>query len=106
MGKPVGQKGGTRQERSSLKRRSAKPTGAAPKNKNVRDAASAPKQPSQPSLRSLTVADLSRLLVQAGGKHITEDAIAADLAQGAPVAARGRIDLFVFAAWLVREGKE
>jgi hypothetical protein len=52
------------------------------------------------------VADLSRLLVQAGGKHITEDAIAADLAQGAPVAARGRIDLFVFAAWLVREGKE
>jgi len=50
---------------------------------------------------ALTVADAARLLAKAG--RVTEAALRADLAAGAPTNPDGTINLIHYAAWLVKE---
>jgi len=53
--------------------------------------------------RSISVADLARLLSAVGGQPVTPDMIEADIASGAPTNADGTINLVHYCAWLVRE---
>ena len=52
---------------------------------------------------SLTPAKAAELLTKAGGKAITEEMIANDIEDGAPVNADGTINLVFYAAWTVKE---
>ncbi|MBW8017964.1 MAG: hypothetical protein FVQ82_17475 [Planctomycetes bacterium] len=52
---------------------------------------------------ALTPADAARLLLAAGGQHISVEMLEADVAAGAPTNANGTFNLMHYAAWLVRE---
>ena len=52
---------------------------------------------------SMTVEEAARMLSAAGNRKITLEEIQADLDDGAPVGADGRISLVHYAAWLARE---
>ena len=51
----------------------------------------------------LEVPDLLALLRKAGARHISEKALRADLAAGAPVNSDGTVNLVHYAAWLAGE---
>jgi hypothetical protein len=52
---------------------------------------------------ALSVDELARMLSAGGNKRITPEQIQADIAEGAPVGAEGKVNLVHYAAWLVRE---
>jgi hypothetical protein len=52
---------------------------------------------------ALSVADAARLLSRVGGQAVSERAIQADLAAGAPTNPDGTVNLVHYTAWLVRE---
>lgn len=52
---------------------------------------------------ALTAADAARVLSRAGGTHVTEEDIRADIDDGAPTNADGSVNLVHYAAWLVKE---
>ncbi len=52
---------------------------------------------------ALTVADAAHLLTRVGGQAVSEAAIRADVAAGAPANADGTLNLVLYAAWLVSE---
>ena len=98
VGKTHRPKGKAKPKRA--KRTVSKTSGKKPRAKKAKEV-----KPSNPmSLRALPVRKLLELLQQSGSKHATEEAIAADIAVGAPVNPDGTVDLIIFAAWLVREG--
>jgi hypothetical protein len=51
----------------------------------------------------LTIPDAVAVLRKAGSQHITEEALRADLAAGAPVNPDGTIHLLHYVAWLAKE---
>lgn len=54
-------------------------------------------------LTALSVQDLVVLLKRSGARHVSVDAVRADLAAGAPQNSDGTINLIAYGAWLVRE---
>ena len=50
--------------------------------------------------KSLTLADMARLLSRAGGRTVTEAMLREAVAAGLPLKAGDRLDVFVLAAWL------
>jgi hypothetical protein len=56
-----------------------------------------------PNLTALPVDQVAKLLRHAGSERLSEDAIRADIAAGAPTNADGSMNLVVYGAWLVRE---
>lgn len=55
---------------------------------------------------ALSVADAARVLSRAGGFHVSEEMLRADIDAGAPTNAGsggGTVNLVHYAAWLVRE---
>ena len=51
--------------------------------------------------RRLTVADLVTALKAAGSRTISEETVAADIAQGAPANADGTVDMIAYGAWIL-----
>ena len=51
----------------------------------------------------LPISAAVRVLAKAGARHLTEEALRADIEAGAPVNADGTVNLVHYAAWLVRE---
>lgn len=58
---------------------------------------------SEHNARSLTISELVRALKAAGSRTITEETVNADIAAGAPVNEDGTMNIFTYAAWIVRE---
>ena len=58
---------------------------------------------SERNARALSVEDLARALKAAGSRTATAETVAADLAAGAPVNEDGTVDIFRYAAWVLRE---
>ncbi|TQE98695.1 MAG: hypothetical protein FKY71_12505 [Spiribacter salinus] len=55
------------------------------------------------SLTAMPADVLLRLLQQNGAQHVSREALEADRAAGAPIAADGTVNLVAYAAWLVKE---
>ena len=53
------------------------------------------------SARALKVSELVTALKAAGSRTITEETVAADLADGAPVNPDGTVDMLKYAAWIL-----
>lgn len=51
--------------------------------------------------RRLKVADLVTALKGAGSRTVSEETVAADIAQGAPTNADGTVDMIAYAAWIL-----
>ncbi len=60
-------------------------------------------QPNTLNPLALSVADLARLLSSVSGRPVSAEQVRADLDDGAPVLADGRVNLVHYAAWLARE---
>lgn len=60
-----------------------------------------PKKPVDPA--ALPPAEAVRLLAKVGSRRVTDEALRADIENGAPTNADGTINLVHYAAWLVRE---
>lgn len=58
---------------------------------------------SEHNAHALTVEQLVRALKAAGSRSITEESVEADIASGAPVNEDGTLDIFKYAAWVLRE---
>lgn len=56
---------------------------------------------SERNARALSAADLVRALKAAGSRTITEETVAADVADGAPLNADGTVDIYKYAAWVL-----
>ncbi|MFW5846241.1 MAG: hypothetical protein ACOCXJ_08440 [Planctomycetota bacterium] len=54
-------------------------------------------------LLRLSPAQVAQLLRHAGSQRLSEDAVRADIAAGAPTNADGTMSLVAYGAWLVRE---
>jgi len=52
---------------------------------------------------ALSPTDMARMLSAAGGRRITAEMVAADVAAGAPVNRNGTLNLVHYTAWLARE---
>jgi len=52
---------------------------------------------------ALTIDDAAKLLAAAGGHLVAAEAIAADVADGAPTNPDGTINLLYYTAWLIKE---
>ena len=55
-----------------------------------------------PRIANLTKDELVRLLKSQGSRTITEEALAADIAAGAPVNENGTMSLIEYAAWILK----
>ncbi len=53
----------------------------------------------------LAVADVVAVLRSVGSRHISEEAVKADIAAGAPTNPDGTINLPMYVAWLAREAE-
>ena len=53
--------------------------------------------------RSLSIADVARLLTSTSGRAVTEEMVRITVAAGLPLKADDRIDILVLTAWLNRE---
>lgn len=51
--------------------------------------------------RALSVEDLVRALKMAGSRTISEESIAKDITDGAPLNADGSVDIYKYAAWVL-----
>jgi hypothetical protein len=63
----------------------------------------APTRPEPLNPAALPIGDLARLLSKAGGREISAQRIAADVAAGAPTNADGSLHLVHYAAWLAAQ---
>ena len=63
-------------------------------------------QASEPRITALPPVKVSDVLRQAGARHVSPEAIQADIDAGAPVNADGTVNLIEYAAWLVREAAD
>ena len=59
---------------------------------------------SQIKLTAISVADLAKLLKQAGSRFASEATIRKDIDAGAPVNSDGTVNLIHYTSWLIREG--
>ena len=57
------------------------------------------------NLMRLTAAEAASVLTQAGAKHVTTEAVAADIKLGAPTNDDGTLNLLHYTAWMIRESK-
>ena len=55
----------------------------------------------RPDARALKAADLVAALKAAGSRTITEETVAADIADGAPSNPDGTVDMLKYAAWIL-----
>ena len=53
----------------------------------------------------LAIADVVAVLRSVGSRHISEDAVRADIAAGAPANPDGTVNLAHYIAWLAREAE-
>ena len=53
----------------------------------------------------LAVADVVAVLRSVGARHLSEDAVQADIAAGAPTNPDGTMNLATYIAWLAREAE-
>lgn len=58
---------------------------------------------SEHNARSLSVEELVRALKAAGSRTITVESVNTDINSGAPVNEDGTVDIFEYAAWVLRE---
>ena len=58
---------------------------------------------SEYNAHALKPEELVRALKAAGSRTISEETVAADIAAGAPANADGTADIFLYAAWVLRE---
>jgi hypothetical protein len=63
------------------------------------------KRKKKASPSSLTIAELAKLLKSQGSEYADEEKIKADIAKGAPVEAKGRLNILNYAAWILKEGR-
>lgn len=54
-------------------------------------------------LTAVSIPDLAKLLKHAGSTHASEDAIRADVENGAPVNQDGTMNIVHYSAWLIKE---
>ena len=65
-----------------------------------------PENSARANPRALRVAELVTALKAAGSRTISEETVAADIAQGAPANADGTVDMIKYGAWiLMRENR-
>ena len=57
----------------------------------------------QLKLTAISIADLAKLLKQAGSRYASEAAIRKDIDTGAPVNSDGTVNLIHYTAWLIQE---
>ena len=60
----------------------------------------APKHPKRLDPAALTPAEMAEVLTRTGGEDVTEGAVAADVASGAPTNPDGTLNIVRYAAWL------
>jgi len=61
---------------------------------------------SEYNARALKVEELVRALRAAGSRTITEETVSADIGDGAPANEDGTMDIFKYAAWILKKENE